>query len=107
MAPLFIPVVEMSFPILIPHFGGAGSFMTENSNFWVVFMVSCDHSNLSSERWEKLDGVSDLGGGWGTYGEGVRMTVPDDVRDVLRMERKAAEVDRRRLGGENVEASFF
>jgi hypothetical protein len=35
------------------------------------------------------------------------MTVPGDARDVLRIERKAAEVDRRRFGGEKVNALGF
>lgn len=35
------------------------------------------------------------------------MTVPGDARDMLRMERKAAEVDRRRFGGEKETALDF
>lgn len=81
--------------------------MTANSSSCAAFIAPCDHSNLSSERWEKLDGESALGGGWGTYCEGARMTVPGDARDVLRIERKAAEVDRRRFGGEKVNALGF
>ena len=79
-----------------------------NRSSCAVFITACDHSNLSSERWDKLDGERVLGNGWETYGEGARMTVPgEDVRDVLSMERKAAEVDRRRFGGEKEDALDF
>ena len=73
--------------------------MTANSSSCAALMASCDHSILSSERCEKLDSESTLGCGWGAYGEGIRMTVPGEAKEVLRIERKAAEVDWRRFGG--------
>jgi hypothetical protein len=95
--------VRTSFPLKFSHFGGVGSFTTANSSSCVVFITPGDHSNLSSEMWERVDGKSNLGGGWETYGEGTRRTVPDDAIVVPRMERNEAEVDGRRFGGERVE----
>jgi len=96
---LFCRVVEMPFPFRFSHFGKVDSPMTANNSSCAAFIASCDHSNLSSERCERLDGESALGCGWGAYGEGTRMAVPGDAREVLRIERNAAEVVWRRFGG--------
>lgn len=60
---LFGRAVGMPFPFILSHFGRVGSPMMANSSSCAALITFCDHSNLSSERWEQWDGESALGGG--------------------------------------------